>query len=82
MKAIYRGHLATITDCMGAPREPEEEDIDRLAAQYPSMADDRPWLARVWRMDGAVLDHELWVSFVDPELIVDPTDKQVEEVTR
>ena len=28
--------------------------------------------------DGAILDEELWVAFGDPNLVVDPTDDQVE----
>lgn len=64
MKALYKGRLATITDCMGNP----SVDTD------PSLSP-REYL---WNMDGAVLDDELWVSFCDPDLIVDPTDEQVE----
>lgn len=56
MKALYRGHVATITDAMGNPS---------------------PTGDRLWDMDGAVLDAELWVSFADRDLIVDPTDAQV-----
>lgn len=56
MQAIYRGKLATITECMGNPH---------------------PTGDKLWDMDGAVLDGDLWVSFWDPGLIVDPTDDQV-----
>lgn len=45
MRAIYRGHLSTITDDTG---------------------------------DGVVLDDDMWVPFNDPDLVIDPTDDEVD----
>lgn len=77
MKAIYRGHLATITDCMGNPKAPTDDTVLRRVYPHATTVS-LPNLRTLWDFDGAVLDHELWVSFCDPDLIVDPTDSQVE----
>jgi hypothetical protein len=75
MKAIYRGHEATITECMGNPSRSDEAEI---AARFPlESATAIEAIRGAWDMDGAVLDDELWVSFMDPDLIVDPTDIQM-----
>ncbi len=79
--AIYRGHLATVTECMGVPEERlSDDDIKRAAAVFPEMPAD--WCVGVWRMDGVILDHELWVSFFDPDLNADPTYDQIQEARR
>lgn len=76
VKAIYRGHLASITENMGNPSKPTDDATLRRA--YPlATTVSLGALRTLWDMDGAILDHELWVSFCDPDLIVDPTDDQV-----
>lgn len=68
MYAVYRGRLARVTEVMGNPHT-DNTDPELTLEQ------------RMWNLDGVVLDDELWASFMDPDLIVDPTDTQVAEAS-
>lgn len=87
MRAVYRGHLATVTECMGNPRPPSDRSVLPPVLRHlgidPAEADpplDHPaWDLAIlaYDSDGVVLDQELWVSLMDPDLVEDPTDSQV-----
>lgn len=84
MRAIYRGHLAYVTECGGnphGPTDPAELPLD-IGPVPPGLteAQVRMVVGSLWDMDGVILDHELWVSCLDPQLVEDPTDAQVAAV--
>lgn len=87
MKAVYRGVLANVTGWCANPGETEPDEAFRaMGATAEEMAAlDLPGgrigldvTADLWDSDGVILDHELWVSWMDPGLVVDPTDTQVD----
>lgn len=83
MRAIYRGVLATVTECQGnpgGPTDPADLPDGFAAARGALSAHGQAIVARMWDSDGVVLDHELWVSLLDPDLVEDPTDAQVAAV--
>jgi hypothetical protein len=90
MKAIYHGFLAIVTECQPNPYAPSDpievqRSLGATADELAALATDPTGIEitrDLWDADGAVLDGEVWISFLDPALIVDPTDDQVEAARR